>query len=199
MASGGLITDYLSFGAGAPTTAPSVAPSSGEYAFYQNTTTGALYIWGLNGTPAWVALGGGGSPSLQLDYEASTDLLSAVSISASVALDVTTDHTFSKTAAGSLLEIVVAGFVRIIPVSLNGIFAQIVLDSGGTPLTKKISGVAAADGNALTGVAPYWLSGIASGSHTVKIQVVSDANGTAYCRASTMAEETLRIQVIEHP
>jgi hypothetical protein len=55
MASGGLITDYISSGAGAPSGAPSVV--SGEYAFYQNTTNGALYVWGLNGTPAWSLIG----------------------------------------------------------------------------------------------------------------------------------------------
>lgn len=87
MASGGLITDYLSFGVGAPSAAPSVAPGSGEYAFYQNTTNGNLYVWGLNGTPAWTALGsgGGGTPTIATG---SADLSADVTLAAGAWTDV---------------------------------------------------------------------------------------------------------------
>ena len=53
----GLITDYLSYGSGAPSGAPDVV--TGEYALYQDTATGDLYVWNLD-TTAWDAVGGGG-------------------------------------------------------------------------------------------------------------------------------------------
>lgn len=52
MASGLLITDYLSYGSGAPAGAPSLASGS-QYALYQDTATGKLYAWDLF-TSAWV-------------------------------------------------------------------------------------------------------------------------------------------------
>lgn len=52
MASGLLITDYLSYGSGAPSGAPSLASGS-QYALYQDTATGKLYAWDLF-TSAWV-------------------------------------------------------------------------------------------------------------------------------------------------
>jgi hypothetical protein len=30
--------------------------ASGEYALYQNTANGVMYVWGLNGTPAWTTV-----------------------------------------------------------------------------------------------------------------------------------------------
>lgn len=54
MASGGLISDYISYGSGAPGAAPDVVGS--QYAFYQDITTGAIYVWNLD-TAAWVSLG----------------------------------------------------------------------------------------------------------------------------------------------
>lgn len=59
MSSGGLITDYLSVGTGAPSTPPDVV--AGEWAFYQDDATDDIYAWGLDGA-AWVLVtsGGGG-------------------------------------------------------------------------------------------------------------------------------------------
>jgi len=53
----GLITDYLSYGSGAPSGAPDVV--AGEFGLYQDTATGDLYVWNLD-TTTWDAVGGGG-------------------------------------------------------------------------------------------------------------------------------------------
>lgn len=54
MASGLLITDYISYGSGAPSGAPSLASGS-QYALYQDTSTGDIWVWDLH-TSAWVQL-----------------------------------------------------------------------------------------------------------------------------------------------
>lgn len=79
MASGGLITDFISYGSGAPSGAPDVV--TGEYAFYQDADDGTIYVWNLSGTPAWAALGGGAvdaddvtyTPTTLADWDSSTD------------------------------------------------------------------------------------------------------------------------------
>jgi hypothetical protein len=54
MASGQIITDYLSYGSGAPSGAPSLG-AAGQYAVYEDTATGDLYAWDLF-TTAWVRI-----------------------------------------------------------------------------------------------------------------------------------------------
>ena len=54
MASGQYITDYLSYGAGAPAGAPSLG-AAGQYALYEDTAAGDLYAWDLL-TTAWVRI-----------------------------------------------------------------------------------------------------------------------------------------------
>lgn len=66
MADGQAITDYLSYGSGAPSDAPSLAVP-GQFALYQDTTTGDLYVWDLEST-AWAVVGGGGGGGLYSAY-----------------------------------------------------------------------------------------------------------------------------------
>ena len=54
MANGLLITDYLWYGSGAPSGAPSLASGS-QYAIYQDIVAGAMYYWDLD-TTAWVQI-----------------------------------------------------------------------------------------------------------------------------------------------
>lgn len=55
---GGLITDYVDYASGAPTSTRSGGPTvvSGQWSLYQNTANGDVWAWGLNGTPAWVKI-----------------------------------------------------------------------------------------------------------------------------------------------
>ncbi|HLH24941.1 MAG TPA: hypothetical protein VK066_20660 [Chloroflexota bacterium] len=141
---------------------------------------------------------GGQIAKVQLDYTAATDLNSGTAVFASTWVDVGTDQSFAVDDAASLVAIYVGGFAYVLPSATDAeIGARIVLD--GTVTVSFAGGFAGAGkgGNGFDGAAPVLRTGLAVGSHTVKVQVISTQAGSLYCRA-TSGLESLVIRVVEY-
>lgn len=157
---------------------------------------------------AIAALGGGGSSGpgggaqLLLDYTKSDDQ-AGVSITGGAWVDVTPNQTFVKQTTDGLLEVVVRGMAQLADTTGGDDFmnVRVVIDSAGTPITKNLSGDLTSDDNyhnPFNGASPIYLSGIAAGSHTVKVQLSVSGGGNFYCRPVGTPTEFLYMQVIEH-
>jgi hypothetical protein len=152
-----------------------------------------------------VSLASAGGSILQLDYALATDV-SALAAAEDTWVDVITNQSFDVDDAASLVEIVVRGSAFLNAADPACILnTRLVIDSAGTPITKMLSGtyteVSGGRPNPFTGAVPVYLSGLSVATHTVKIQFKrknSTGSPTFYCRASTVAEEFLFMQVVEH-
>lgn len=139
-----------------------------------------------------------------LSYTETTNTLNGAAISASVYFDVIANQTFIVGDANSIIEVVVLAGMIITTATVNTLVAtRILIDSAGTPVAQTISSdiLAVAGGfvNPMTGNAPVYLTGLAAGSHTIKLQGLSTIAGTAYCRcASTPGSEFVTVKVVEH-
>jgi len=201
---GALITDYLSLGSGAPSGAPDVV--SGEWAFYQDTASGALYVWNLD-TTVWDAVGGGGGSGTTvtsiLDYAAVTDLQNNTAITASTWTDVNTNQSFTVGSGVSFITVSVSGNA-IVGHSGGAEFfgVRVVIDSGGTPVNHIIGG-GYTPGNYLNmfgGVNTIKVTGLSAGSHTIKVQVyIEGLLNTMYCQPSTRPNtDSLAILILQY-
>lgn len=153
--------------------------------------------------PATVGSSSGGSPVLLLDYEASSDLASSVSLTVDTWTDIDSNKSFIVTNASALVEIAVRGNI-LMGTSSQIIASRLVIDSGGTPIYKYLGGAygpSGTYGNPLTGISPVKLSGLALGSHTVKVQMITNNIGQVwFCRPASQSQtEGFRIQVTQLP
>ena len=144
--------------------------------------------------------GGGGSSDL-LEYVASTDLLSGASIAANTWTDLTANQSFTN--SHPLVVISGGGCCLMGGVSGGGqCGSRLLIDSGGTPTAIQLGGdhiPGSNFGNALSGAPTTFISGLASGVHTVKLQIYANLACNAYCRASTQGNlEKASIRVVEH-
>ncbi len=152
-------------------------------------------VAGVAGTPYQTT-------KVQLDYAASTDVASALALSANAWTDIGVNQSFTVDDAASIIEIDAGGMIYLTGVS-SGTYAaaRLAIDSAGTPLYKQIGGTATNTNlatNPLEGGATVTLSGLAAGAHTVKLQIAAGTAATVYCRAATNAQyESLTIRVIE--
>lgn len=140
-----------------------------------------------------------GGGSVILSYTSATDLANAQALTASTWADIGTNQSFTKAGAGDIL-VSVSGCI-IVGTTAAALGARIVIDSAGTPVNKWISGGRTPTSNydnALSGSASVQISGLSAGSHTIKVQVVSSSNNSAYCRPSTQPNfEGLLITIVE--
>lgn len=143
---------------------------------------------------------------VQLDYIAATDLMNNVVSSANTWVDVTANQTFSVNSIRSYIEIACRGCMQ---AGARGstqdeTTLRLVIDSAGTPIYKRLSGGTTESttsyANSFGGAGPVRLTGLATGNHTVKVQVLSSqANVHYYLRAvSAPTMEFLAIQVTEY-
>src|SRR5438270_5816224 len=81
----------------------------------------------------------------------------------------------------------------------NDLGTRIIVDSAGTPITKLIGGAYPNTNNTtITANGTVILTGLAAGTHTIKLQVYASNTTSLVCRASTQPnQENLGIQVIE--
>jgi hypothetical protein len=139
--------------------------------------------------------------SLLLDYSAAADLLNGAT-PANTWLDVISNQTFTVSSSSSLIHIMVGGVINFIPSTYANSVTRLVIDSGGSTLYKYLGGGIPASNeyfNLLSGVCTVVLSGLAAGTHTVKLQMFSTTSGNAYCRPATYpGYEFLHIRVVEH-
>jgi hypothetical protein len=160
-------------------------PAAGQHLAYNGS------VW-VNAAPS----------KLQLNYNAATDLLSSTSLSAATWTDVGSNQSFTVDDANSTVEITIGGALLVGNVNIANVGIRLVIDSAGTPVTKVIGGQyvdsASTIVNQFAGCSPAKFTGLSAASHTVKVQVNSDAANTAWCRPSTKPDsEALLIQVWE--
>jgi hypothetical protein len=142
---------------------------------------------------------------LVLDYTPAGDLFSQ-SFAANTWFDVCANQTFYVHAPTSIVEIACRGSVLMGATGAVGAVKQtrLVIDSGGTPIYKKLSGSTAEStvqySNILGGAQPVkFLEQLAVGNHTVKLQMSCNVTSYAHCRPiSSGNQEFLNIQVSEY-
>ena len=193
-------------GTGTTTGAPSLTVDEADGA---PSVAGVTHLTFSNGTVTdngsghvTVTTGGGsgGGTSLLLNYLAATDIASGVALTANTWTDIGTNQSFTVANASSAVAIAVRGNI-LVGTNVAGIGARIVIDSGGTPITRLVGGTITVNGqyvNALTGTATVLLVGLAAGAHTTKVQVFADNGNSAYCRPATKPTEFLGIVVLEY-
>lgn len=141
-------------------------------------------------------------PKLRLNYGSTADVAVGLSLPLNTWTNVDTAKTFTVEDAASIVEVLISG-------SMSGggnasahtISARIVID-GITNL--KLGGVGVTAGatnfsNPLAGVAPVYMTGLATGIHTIQLQLRATVASTLYLRSSALPDaEFLNMQVIEH-
>ncbi len=166
-------------------------------------TTGQVLakIDATNYNTQWVAPGGSGHPIIQLNYDETTDIATGLAIGNGSWSDLNANQNFTVSAAGAAAVMV----INVNGCALCGfgtaaeIAARLIIDSGGTPITRKIGGITTNIDSPIAGCS-FAVTGLAAGTHTVKIQLYASAAGNlAYCRCSSQANnEFLSIQVLEY-
>jgi hypothetical protein len=149
--------------------------------------------------------GGTGTTQVRLDYTQASDL-SGITMTADTWTDIIANQSFTVGAGTSSIEVAVSGFASILSSdgTQRNFGLRIVVDSGGTPITKQVAGCVSQPSsgialNALSGNSLVNVGALSAGSHTIKVQGYHySANGTLYCRPSTFGNaESLRVQVLE--
>lgn len=147
------------------------------------------------------------TPTILLDFPLASDITNQA-ISAGTAFDVIANQNFTKAVAGSLIEIKVRGNCFANDNVNNQYVISVVVNSGGTPITKYLGGAADpytttpvnARANPFGGGGSVFISGLSAATHTVKVQITAISNDHFYLRASTNTPyEFANVQVIEHP
>lgn len=142
------------------------------------------------------------SNKLILNFIASTDLATTVTLTTGAWTDVIPNQSFTTDDPSAIVEIVIGGFID---VDTGGgasciLGARAVVDSAGTPQNFRLGGdrqAAARFSNVLSGATPVVIpAGLSSGLHTVKIQVWTDFAATASCQCSTFPNQhALQIRI----
>lgn len=140
--------------------------------------------------------GGGGSASVLLDYQETTDLLSAFSVTLDTWTQILANQNFTVTNGSAPIQFMAAiGMSG--TASLSRIQLRFVVDSAGTPVYYKFP-VAWAS-NFAGGSATFVISSLTAGAHTVRLEIWSaDSNATIYLRAASQPDdEYLSLQVLQ--
>ncbi|HXI15132.1 MAG TPA: hypothetical protein VNM48_02085 [Chloroflexota bacterium] len=164
--------------------------------------TGAAWVKTLSGSIITADLASNAVNVLQLNYIATTNIANLSAIAAATWTDLGTNQSFTVAGPTSLVSIEVGGNVGgVSPASASGIAARIVIDSAGVaPINAIFSGgfsYASQYTNFFAGAKPIKVTGLAAGSHTVKVQLWSAIAGTVICRPTTDIAESLLISVVE--
>jgi len=174
--------------AGAPTRLPKGA---------NNSVLGVDGSGGINYNTS--QMGSQNAILLDLDFKTIGDVLSNTTLTANTPANISGNRTFTVQNANSFVEVI----IRV------GVFnTSTPAASGETQSWITVDGVrynlGAAGGNAfgnpLSGAGPIYINGLAVGSHTLAVLIMSNATTAGwYCRCSTFPTlEHLTIQVIEH-
>ncbi|HXI16420.1 MAG TPA: hypothetical protein VNM48_08615 [Chloroflexota bacterium] len=164
--------------------------------------TGAAWVEIQAGSIVTADLASNAVNVLQLNYTAAVDLANVSAIAANTWTDLGTNQSFTVVDATSLVSIEVGGCtLGVSPVSAASIAARIVIDSAGTPINVLFAGGTSQTSQYapfFAGAKPIKVTGLAAGSHTVKVQLYTTIAGTVLCRAATSPNtESLLISVVE--
>lgn len=140
-------------------------------------------------------------PVQRLAYVANTDLLSGAAIAAATWTDVHASQTFAVHSAASVLLVAANCSVKAVNGAVGAVELTLraIVDSAGTPATVALDGdFLPTSGFGALGGGTFFATGLAAGSHTIKLQVYGNQAWTAYCRASTQANiEFVNIVIYE--
>ena len=137
---------------------------------------------------------------LQLASVAASDLANGTAVAGGTFTDVNSNLSFGVEDASSVVEIAVSGFVNVQTAAAGAFIESCVLIDGTTRVTLGgfVTQVAATPCNALAGAGPVPLTGLAVGTHTVRVQVVCTVAATMNCRPGSFGYESLRVEVMEY-
>lgn len=140
---------------------------------------------------------------LALDVLESTDFASPVTAPANTTVDFKSNQTFAVTKANSVVEINILSGINAGTAASTFINMQIIIDSAGTPITRKIATGSIPQGNSgypfIEANGRVYVTGLSVGNHTIKTTVRATATVALYCRPATAPDfEFYRTQVIEH-
>lgn len=175
------------------------SPATGQQRVYIDTADHKFKRVTSSGTVVNIEAGGAiGTTAVLLDYIPAVDLQSGTAMTADAWVDVCANQTFTVGAVTSNIEAAVSGVVRVTSGVASGYSAQIVIDSAGTPVTKRAGGAGGViDASVLQGTNLINLGSLTAGAHTIKLQARSHVAGTLYCRPASQAEEFLAVRVFE--
>jgi hypothetical protein len=144
----------------------------------------------------------GATAALLLDYTYAGSDHNGASMTGGADFDVCPNQSFTVGAATSLIEIAVRANAQCHRAGGDAlIVTYAIIDSAGTPITKKVGGSPLNGSiylNPFTGSGSIFLS-LAAGSHTIKIALRPSATADLYLRPSAGDPyEFLSVQVIEH-
>lgn len=138
---------------------------------------------------------------IRLNSMETTDVQNGSALVASTWTDTFANKSFTVDNSTSVIRISCAGSMQILAASNTFGSSRLVIDSAGTPQNIKYGGgpITSTHGcNPLTGGSPISVTGLASGSHTVKLQVLCGISGNQYLRALTQPnQEFLTTTVVE--
>lgn len=134
------------------------------------------------------ATGAGGSQTVLLNHVTSTDIANGTAMSAETWYDITTSQNISAT-SGSTVEISVGGAITCINSgSVQYFNVRILVDGTDAYLVSGTLIDGTSYGNALAGARPIIITGLSTGTHTVKAQVsCASGSATLYVRSSSAA------------
>jgi hypothetical protein len=146
-----------------------------------------------SGVYRYTPAAGGGGPTLLLNFTASTDIINGVGTVAGSWTTLYTSAGFTVLNSGDTIEIGLRG--NVYWTGSAEILSRILID--GTDAYYVGGGATSCN---LLGGGPIFITGLASGAHTLVFQARGGATGTAYCRVATQPNlEAFGLQVLEWP
>lgn len=141
---------------------------------------------------------------LALEYVASTDLMVGTSIAANVWTDVAPEQSFRVDLSRSTVEILCFGSLFMQAATAGtSLQSRLVIDAAGSAIVKQLGCTLIETNNGwqspLCGNGPMKLQNLATGTHTVKLQITANVASFGLLRAAAYPDlEFLTIQVLEY-
>lgn len=140
-------------------------------------------------------------PKVRLAYVETADLAAPTALAANTWTDIVATQSFTVNSTAAVLHVqcIFGGLLLIAGGVQTSGAVRLVFDSAGTPINVPLSACWGPVGGRIgySGGAT-WMTALAAGTHTVKVQVIATQAENFYCRPSTVpATEFARVTVIE--
>lgn len=143
--------------------------------------------------------GGGSTPTLLLDFVLASNI-GPITLTAATWIEIIANQTFTKAAAGSLIEISIRGLGINNAGAGSYVATRLQIDSAGTPINVQLGGIfrISTNENIFEGCSPIYISGLSAAAHTVKVMAYASGGDSFFCRPVSTPPEFFGMQVIEH-
>lgn len=135
------------------------------------------------------------APVLRLVYAASTNLLSGAALTAATWADLQANQNFTVSSTASVLLVHARVGMLVTAAGAFNCALRALVD--GTQAEKLTNEWGAASTFVGLGGGSFAMTGLAAGTHTIKLQVIADVTATAYCRASSVPTYEFCLLTIE--